>query len=278
MRILLRTSTWAIWARRLGSFALPLVVIPVLMHRARAISTETFSVVEALAVAMALAALVTSIGAFWRIWVTGDLGWGRAIAGLLLSLLCLSPVGLWSAEYLLYPEVGEVSTDTANPPPLLTAAPPGPSSPATQQRIVAAFPNVRNRTYPLPPGQVFALADKLAVERGWDVRRRRQPTGIGDPGQLNAVATTLFGMRDEVSIRVGPAGGGSVVAMRSASLDPLHEPGSNGTRIEEFLGALDGRVTLLMKDEPAGSASDQEVDNPADQPVVPAPLPRGKRR
>ena len=39
MRILVRTSRWAIWARRLGNFALPLAVIPILMHRAEAINT-----------------------------------------------------------------------------------------------------------------------------------------------------------------------------------------------------------------------------------------------
>ena len=32
MRILIRTSRWAIWARRLGSVAVPLLVIPVLLH------------------------------------------------------------------------------------------------------------------------------------------------------------------------------------------------------------------------------------------------------
>jgi hypothetical protein len=35
MRILIRTSKWAIWARRFGSLALPLAAIPVLMHRER---------------------------------------------------------------------------------------------------------------------------------------------------------------------------------------------------------------------------------------------------
>ncbi|MDR3475281.1 MAG: DUF1499 domain-containing protein [Devosia sp.] len=277
MRILLRTSNWAIWARRLGSFALPLTIIPVLMHRAHAVSTETFAIIEAVAVLVALAALVASIGAFSRIWVTGDLGWGRAMTGLVFSLLCLLPLGLLTGEYVLYPMVDEVSTERANPPPLLSGAPFTPLSEATQQRIATAFPNVKNRSYPLPAGQIFTLVDKLAVERGWDVRRRRQPTAAGDDGQLNAIATTLLGLRDEVSIRVAQTTDGSLVAMRAASVGPFYEPGSQGARIEEFLGALDGRVTLLMKDEPAGSSGEDETDAPADQSVVPAPAPRGKR-
>ena len=86
MRILVRTSQWAIWARRIGSFAIPLAVIPVFMHRSGAIASSAFEVTEAVAVGFALLAFILSVGAFARIWTTGDRGWGRAVTGLLLSL------------------------------------------------------------------------------------------------------------------------------------------------------------------------------------------------
>ena len=38
--------------------------------------------------------------------------------------------------------------------------------------------------------------------------------------------------------------------MRSASLNAQHDFGSNGTRIEEFLTALDEAVTTLLRDNP----------------------------
>src|SRR3569833_2695297 len=101
MRILVRTSKWAIWARRLGSFAVPLAIIPVLMHRSRAITTDTFAIIEIVAIAAAIAGVVAALAAFVRIWNTGDHGWGRAVSGLIFSLLCLVPAGLWTVDSLL---------------------------------------------------------------------------------------------------------------------------------------------------------------------------------
>lgn len=277
MRILVRTSRWAIWARRLGSFAVPLAVVPVLMHRAQAVTTETFAVIELVAIAVALAALAAALAAFARIWSSGDHGWGRAVTGFLLAVLCLVPVGLWTVDYLLYPVVDQVSTDTADPPELVSPVQPAAPSPAAMQRLAGAFPNVKTRNYPLPPGQMFDLVNKLVVERGWDVRRRREPGGAGEDGQINAIATTLFGFRDEASIRIAPTADGSSVAMRSAALTPLHEPGVNGSRIEEFLTALDARVTLLMKDQPAGTADDETDAADAPRPVPAPPLHNRKR-
>jgi len=42
MRILTRTSKWAIWARRLGGFSLPMLVVPVLLHRNQALGSDIF--------------------------------------------------------------------------------------------------------------------------------------------------------------------------------------------------------------------------------------------
>ena len=57
MRILIRTSKWAIWSRRFGSLALPLMVLPVFLHRERLISSTDFFVVEAVAMLVAALAL-----------------------------------------------------------------------------------------------------------------------------------------------------------------------------------------------------------------------------
>ena len=278
MRILVRTSRWAIWARRLGSFAVPLAVIPVLMHRAGAITTNTFAIVAAVAILVAAIGLVVALAAFVRIWNTGDHGWGRAVSGLLLSLLCLVPVGLWGVDSLIYPAVGDVTTDTANPPPLVSGVNPSPASAAAMAQLALAFPNVHTRNYPLPAGQVFDLANTLVIERSWDVRRRREPSAQGGDGEINAIATTLFGFRDEVAIRVAPTGEGTSVAMRSTSLAALDEPGVNGSRIEEFLTALDARIALSMKDVPAGAPSDEGADSAAPDPVAPAPLRHERKR
>ena len=54
MRILIRTSKWAVWARRFGALALPLAAIPVLLHRLHIITSDNFIDVEAVALGIAL--------------------------------------------------------------------------------------------------------------------------------------------------------------------------------------------------------------------------------
>jgi hypothetical protein len=274
MRILVRTSQWAIWARRIGSFAIPLAIIPVFMHRGGVIGSGVFEVTEAVAVGFALLAFILSVGAFARIWTTGDRGWGRAVTGLLLSLVCLAPVGYGAVEAIKYPMVGDISTDLANPPPIISSLVAAPVSATDVQKVANAFPNVKTRRYPLGATRAYDLVSKLIDERGWEVKLRRQPLNPYDSGQVNALATTLLGWRDEVSLRIDGDPQGVSVAMRMVALSQVHEPGVEGRRVEEFLTALDAKVTILMRDEPVGASGDTETDNSSqDRPVVPAPAP-----
>jgi hypothetical protein len=281
MRILIRTSRWAIWARRLGAFALPLTLVPILMHRANAIPSGTFEIVELVAVAVAAMALVASLVGFSRLWTAGDLGWGRAITGLLFGLVCLAPAGLWTYESFRYPAVTELTTDASAPLPLVTETGSTAAGTATGQRLAAVFPGIRTRNYPLRVRQTFDIVDKLVAERGWDVRLKRAPTSALGGGQINAIATNLFGFRDEVSLRLTGSTDGTSVDMRSVAQSPVVEPGVNGRRVEEFLAALDARVTLLLRDQPAGTlADDTETDAEPAAPAAPtpAPAPRGRKR
>src|SRR6218665_2474858 len=118
MRILIRTSKWAIWARRFGSVGVPLAAIPIFLHRERFISSADFHVIELIAMGVALLALLLALGAFARLWVTGDQGWARATTGLFFALICLAPLGFVASLALRYPAVPDVSTDFADPPGL----------------------------------------------------------------------------------------------------------------------------------------------------------------
>ncbi len=255
MRILIRTSKWAIWARRFGSFALPLTILPVLLHREQLIGSEDFAIVEAVAAAIAGVAVLLGLGAFARLWVTGDQGWGKAVAGILFGGLCLLPFAYLAYEASRYPMVNEVSTDYSARLSLVIADEPAPAD-ATQRALIAAtFPTAQSRTYPIEATEMFPVVAQLVDERGWDVRiERAPPTALGN-GQINAIAMTLVGWRDEVAIRVAGSANGSAVAMRSVPLGRMHDFGENGRRIEDFLLALDAKVTLLLRDAPVAPAS-----------------------
>jgi hypothetical protein len=105
---------------------------------------------------------------------------------------------------------------------------------------------------------MFTLVEQLVAERGWDVRSRRVPLNALGTGQLNAVATTLFGWRQEVALRITGSTEGSSVAMRSASLTSFHDFAENGLRIEAFLVDLDNRVTLLLRDAPVAPVTSED--------------------
>jgi hypothetical protein len=268
MRILVRTSKWAIWARRFGSLALPLAIVPVFLHRERFITSNDFHVIEIIAIAVAALAFLLALGAFGRLWTTGDQGWGKAVMGLLLSLICLLPPAYLGFEMLRYPAPTDITTDTVRPPGLVSQVEARPVADATEQaQVEAAFPNARSRTYPIEAAQMYALVVALSDARGWEPRARREPQTPLAEGQVNAVAMTLLGWRDEVAVRIQGQPQGSVVAMRSAALHVGPDFGENGRRIEDFMVALDERVKLILRDAPVTPGAEPEAteEEPAEE-------------
>ncbi len=253
MRILIKTSRWAIWARRFGSFALPLLVLPVVMHRARVLPSDAFVNVLAVTMVMALLAVISAFVAFVRLWQSGDRGWGRAALGGFLGLLILAPAIYGALLFAEYPAVADVTTGPPGEPPLVLSAAahqPALAAPRTRKE----FPKAATRTYAVDAPTVLSLIDTLVEERQWDVRQRREPAG-GDPGGIIALATTWLGWRDEVVVQVQQTLDGTSVDMRSASLYSRgHDLGANGRRIEEFLTALDAAVSDWQKSNPTGNA------------------------
>jgi hypothetical protein len=250
MRILIRTSKWAIWARRFGSLALPLTIIPVFLHREQMIGSSDFAIVEVVAAGVAALAVFLALGAFGRLWITGDRGWGKAAWGLIFGIACLLPFGWLAWEATRYPVVNEVTTDIATPLPLVSPVRVAPTSAALRDAIAETFPNARTRSYPVESTGLFAIVERLVEQRGWDIRLRRAPPTALDTGQLNAIAMALLGWRDEVAIRITGTAQGSTVDMRSVPLASMTDFGENGRRIEDFLVALDDEITRTLRDAP----------------------------
>lgn len=247
MRILIRTSKWAIWARRMGALALPLAFIPVLLHHQRLITSENFIVIEAIALGLAVLAVVMGFLAFVRLWFTGDQGWGRATLGLVFGAVCLLPAAYFAYAALTQPASPDFSTDFASPPELLSFVPAPFIGPTERAALEAAFPNARTRNYPIAVDQMFSVIETLSDDNGWELRARRAPQDVFDTGQLNVLVTTLLGFRQEVVFRVVGTTDGATVAMRSASLTTFPDFGENGARIEAFLVTLDAQVTQMLR-------------------------------
>lgn len=267
MRIRIRTSRTAIWARRLGSLALPLVLLPVLMHHLGILQSAPFLVVFLFAGSIAAMALMVSLLALVRLWYSGDQGWSQALSGLALGLVCLLPFAWYGYLALRYPPVTDIATVPRSELPLMfepdTALMPPPKllDAADQQRL---FPNATTRTYPLDATQLFAIVKRLVEGQGWSIRFAEEPTADGQPGRINARAVMPLGWQDEAVIRVARSGTGATVDMRSASIGAPLDFGANGTRISDFLVALDNEVTAFLRDNPTlnDDATDDETATP----------------
>lgn len=271
MRILIRTSKWATWARRLGSVAVPLLVLPVGLHWARMFTGNLFVASAMLAGVVAAAAVLAALVALVRLWQSGDQGWGRALLGLAFGLACLLPFVWYGNLAMRYPPVTDLATTDRGLLPLVfepgTAEMPPPLM-LSEQEQDREFPNARTRTYPLGQAQTFAVVTQMVNENGWTVRLVREPTLDFAPAQINAQITSLPGWREEAVIRVTGDLTTSVVDMRSASLNAPHDFGSNGRRVEQFLVALDDAITTLLRDNPNAN---QPIEDDADpEPVAPA--------
>lgn len=253
MRILIRTSKTAIWARRIGRIAIPLVILPVGMHHLGLINSPSFFTVALLALGVAALAVLVALLALTRLWFSGDQGWGKALSGLFIGLICLAPFAFYGYQAWRYPPVTDIATVARGELPLLflpdTAKMPPPKliTSAEQNRI---FPNATTRTYPLDVVSLFGIVERLAKSEGWDIRLNAGPGLDGAPGRINARITTIPGWREEAVLRVAPTPTGAKVDMRSASINAPHDFGSNGTRIERFMVTLDNEVTTLLRDNP----------------------------
>ena len=148
----------------------------------------------------------------------------------------------WFLRAQRVPELNDISTDIANPPPLVvtaqlrraattSAAYPGAASGVLQR---SAYPDIAPVMLTLSPAEAFKRVDKVAVELGWDVVARAP-----SEGRLEAVATSgWFGFADDIVVRVRAEGTGSRIDIRSKSRVGLSDLGVNAARIRAFIDRL----------------------------------------
>jgi hypothetical protein len=139
----------------------------------------------------------------------------------------------------LYP-INDVSTDVDDPPPLdgRDVAPGGgpEMTPARRDKSRRAYPELLGGfLVKLGPQEALKLAETRArAQRGWFIRRVEPAQGL-----FTAVAVTpLVRFRDDLTVRVRPAAGGSRVDVRSRSRLGRDDLGANAARIRRFLRDL----------------------------------------
>jgi uncharacterized protein (DUF1499 family) len=200
----------------------------------------------ALTPVFAVAVIATFLGVYARVFRKG--GKGVSLVALLLGLALAAYLGNFARVAASVPAIHDVTTDLADPPafrdlPLradnLQRIPstkrPGWAALTPYDRWKAihadAYPDLHSATLAMPPAAALKKAEDVARSSGW-----RIAAVDAAAGQLEATATTrFFRFKDDVVIRVRPAGGGSIVDMRSVSRVGVSDLGANAQRIRSFL-------------------------------------------
>ena len=198
------------WATYLALFAAVVAIVAMVRARPGA-SKKGFR--------LALVALIVAVGLAWVPW-----SWRRTARSV--------------------PGIHDITTDTERPPPFVAVVPiraaDGASNPveyggpeiAAQQK--SAYPEIAPLALDVPPEQAFQRALDAARDMHWDI----VDTNLAE-GRIEATDQTFwFGFKDDVVIRVLPAGGGSRIDVRSLSRVGGGDAGTNAKRIEEYLRRL----------------------------------------
>ena len=153
------------------------------------------------------------------------------VAALVLGVASAAVPLDYVRRFRALPYINDITTDTERPPQF---APPRryESHFAELQRI--GYPDLGPLELAAAPREAFARAVQTARDWGWDI------TALDEgEGRIEAVATTRwFGFKDDVVIRITPAGAGSRVDMRSKSRVGRSDVGTNARRIREFLARI----------------------------------------
>lgn len=241
MRKIIRRSKLASWSRRLGSIALPILVLSIFMHRSSSIITETFQLILSISFIIAFLALISGTIALIQLWFSGDKGWSRALMGVFLALFCLSPLVFASIEAQKYPNISDISTNPELNLTLISNIQRPNAQKIEQQELLKFFPNLIARNYQLDAKQLYDLVKGQISKNRWKIIKTQNINTSSK--QINAIEMTLLGWRDEIVILILDREHGSTIAMRSASKIAKNDLGKNGKRIEAFLLNLDEAVT-----------------------------------
>ena len=104
--------------------------------------------------------------------------------------------------------------------------------------LAAAEPDRVSDTWPMPPAELMARVDAVALG---EPRTDRIAGGPGEPWATYVQRSRLFGFPDYVSVRAVEAPGGSALAVWSRARFGHGDMGVNRARVERWLAALDAR-------------------------------------
>jgi uncharacterized protein (DUF1499 family) len=157
-----------------------------------------------------------------------------------------SVVGLWPLLFVLsslgLPAIHDITTDIVDPPLFAAVVPlraDAPNSLDYEGVTVGdaqreAYPDLESLMVSLPLARVVDQVGAVVEDIGWELVAVDLHAGV-----IEATDTTmLFGFKDDIVVRVRPAGDGALVDVRSVSRVGVGDLGTNAARVRAFLKRL----------------------------------------
>ena len=172
------------------------------------------------------------------------------LVGVVSFIYSIMWVGLYMQKSKL-PDLYDISTDLTNPPVFINIAYIRKTSEhglafdfSTAPVQKKYYPNIKPLISGAPFKETYIEAVSLVKELGWEVVSQYPSAGV-----IEATARTpIFGMRNDVVIRLTQQNEHVVVDMRSCSRAGKSDHGNNAERIAGYLGELGRRVNKKPKD------------------------------
>ena len=254
-----RQSRSAVWALRLGVFALVLLAMAFLLHRFWKLETPDLVLIAGFSTALAALALLCAGKGFRNLWVNGDKGGARSFWGGLFACAVLLPVGLVAALWCTSPPLYDLSTDFETPPQFPSTMPPrlqwmNPLTVAVSGNAVTqltTYPDVVGRRYDAAPDRVAQGVRTVFRTVGWPVIAQDAPSPEQNQNATRFVATAhgfILGLKSDIVVRLLDEGETTYVDVRSLSRYGQRDMGQNAGFITGFLGALEGEVNKAPAD------------------------------
>jgi len=234
-----RKSKLAVWGFRLSVISAHLIVFTLLLHRFGGQSTAVALNVLQIGFITAFVAFIISVIASVHIWDQLLHGFGKAVAGIIISLFVLAWPLSQLPRYLTTPQQYDVSTDLKSPPPfqaLLKYRSFGSNPTAFVQKEPFAD-DIQPLRIKKSGQDAFDLVRQLVLKRKWEVVSIKPPEGGSDLGMIEAVDRSfILGAADDIVLRIRSGGSSvSVLDIRSASRFCSFDLGRNEERIQAFL-------------------------------------------
>jgi uncharacterized protein (DUF1499 family) len=241
-------SRLAIWARRLAAFSLPVVALAIVIERAGVLEIVPGLATFAAALVMAFIAVLLALASLVGIWRHGKEGLGAALTALAIGIALLAYPSYLAAKAYRLPAIADITTDPIDPPRFerIAQARTRLANPvayaglyaAEQQK--AAYPDIVPLDTDASAENAYEAAMAVIAKRRWQVINTRKPQPGRREAYIEAVARSpIMGFRDDIVVRVRPAGQGARVDVRSASRYGRHDFGVNAARVRALISDID---------------------------------------